>query len=143
VKWQVFSKHYKKGKQQKNIKIFPIDSDLFLKSIASSSGVLCNAGFGAVSEALFLKKKVMVIPMKKQLEQACNAAMLKEMGVPVIKKLNLDNIPKIKKWLLDDTIVEVDYPDNTQEIVSLIVDNHTGHKKIKANYEPNNYPIFQ
>ena len=143
VKWQVFSKHYKKGKQIKNIKIFPIDSELFLKSIASSKGVLCNAGFGTVSEALFLKKKVMVIPMKKQFEQACNAAMLKEMGVPVIKKLNLDNIPKIKKWLIDDTIVKVDYPDNAEEIVSIIVDNHTGHKKIKANYEPSNYPIFQ
>ena len=143
VKWQVFSKHYKKGKQIKNIKIFPIDSELFLKSIASSKGVLCNAGFGTVSEALFLRKKVMVIPMKKQFEQACNAAMLKDMGVPVIKKLNLDNIPKIKKWLLDDTIVSVDYPDNAEEIVSIIVDNHTGHKKIKANYEPSNYPIFQ
>lgn len=143
VKWQVFSKHYKKGKQIKNIKIFPIDSELFLKSIASSKGVLCNAGFGTVSEALFLKKKVMVIPMKKQFEQACNAAMLKEMGVPVIKKLNLDNIPKIKKWLIDETIVEVDYPDNADEIVSIIVDNHTSNKKIKANYEPNNYPIFQ
>lgn len=143
VKWQVFSKHYKKGKQIKNIKIFPIDSELFLKSIASSKGVLCNAGFGTVSEALFLRKKVMVIPMKKQFEQACNAAMLKDMGVPVIKKLNLDNIPKIKKWLIDDTIVEVDYPDNAEEIVSIIVDNHTGHKKIKANYEPSNYPIFQ
>jgi uncharacterized protein (TIGR00661 family) len=143
VKWQVFSKHYKKGKQIKNIKIFPIDSELFLKSIASSKGVLCNAGFGTVSEALFLRKKVMVIPMKKQFEQACNAAMLKEMGVPVIKKLNLDNIPKIKKWLIDDTIVKVDYPDNAEEIVSIIVDNHTGHKKIKANYEPSNYPIFQ
>ena len=143
VKWQVFSKHYKKGKQIKNIKIFPIDSELFLKSIASSKGVLCNAGFGTVSEALFLRKKVMVIPMKKQFEQACNAAMLKDMGVPVIKKLNLDNIPKIKKWLIDDTIVKVDYPDNAEEIVSIIVDNHTVHKKIKANYEPSNYPIFQ
>lgn len=143
VKWQVFSKHYKKGKQIKNIKIFPIDSELFLKSIASSKGVLCNAGFGTVSEALFLRKKVMVIPMKKQFEQACNAAMLKEMGVPVVKKLNLDNIPKIKKWLIDDTIVKVDYPDNAEEIVSIIVDNHTGHKKIKANYESSNYPIFQ
>ncbi len=143
VNWQVFSKHFKRGRQIKNVKMYPIESELFLKSMASSKGVLCNAGFGTVSEALFLKKKVMVIPMKKQFEQACNAAMLKEMGVPVVKKLNLDNIPKIKKWLIDDTIVEVDYPDNAQEIVSIIVDNHTGHKKIKANYEPSNYPIFQ
>ena len=141
--WQVFSKHYKKGKRIKNITTYPIDSEKFLKSMASCKGILCNAGFGTVSEALFLKKKLMVIPMKKQFEQACNAALLKDMGVPVIKKLNLDNIPKIKKWLADDAIVEVEYPDNAEEIVDLIVDNHTGGKKIKANHEPNKYPIFQ
>jgi uncharacterized protein (TIGR00661 family) len=142
-KWHVFSKHYKKGKKIKNITIAPIDSDLFLKSIAASKGVLCNAGFGTVSEALFLKKKLMVIPMKKQYEQSCNAALLKEMGVPVIKKLNLDTIPKIKKWLVDDAIVEVDYPDNTEEIVDLIIENHSGNKQINARFESNNYNLFQ
>jgi uncharacterized protein (TIGR00661 family) len=143
VNWQVFSKHYKKGKRIKNVTTFPIDSELFLKSIASSKGVLCNAGFGTVSESLFLKKKVMVIPMKKQFEQACNAALLKEMGIPVIKKLNLESISNIKKWLIDDTIIEVDYPDNAKEIVDLIVDNHTGNKKINAHHQSNNYSIFQ
>ena len=114
-----------------------------MQSIATSKGVLCNAGFGTVSEALFLKKKLMVIPMKRQFEQACNAAMLKEMGVPVLKKLNLETISKIKKWIADDTIVEVDYPDNAEEIVNLIVENHAGGKKINASYESNHYNLFQ
>ena len=141
--WHVFSKHYKKGKKVKNITISPIDSDLFLKSIAASKGVLCNAGFGTVSEALFLKKKLLVIPMKKQYEQSCNAAMLKEMGVPVIKKLNLETIPKIKKWLVDDAIVAVEYPDNTEELVTLIVENHAGNKKMNTRFEAHNYNLFQ
>jgi UDP:flavonoid glycosyltransferase YjiC (YdhE family) len=104
---------------------------------------LCNAGFGTPSEALFLKKKLMVIPMKKQVEQFCNAEMLKEMGLAVIKKLNGDNIPKIQKWLEDDTIVEVDYPDNAEEIVNLIIENHAGDKKIDAQHESDNYNLFQ
>jgi len=51
-----FSKHNKKPKRFKNIFIVPIDNESFLKSMASAKGVLCNAGFGTPSEALFLKK---------------------------------------------------------------------------------------
>lgn len=143
VNWQVFSKHNKKKITLDNITIVPINGDLFLKSMASAKGVLCNAGFGTASEALFLKKKLLVIPMKKQYEQYCNAQMLKEMGVPVIKKFNADTLPKIKKWLEDDTIVDVDYPDNTEEIVTLIVENHAGNKKMDTGFESSNYNLFQ
>lgn len=141
--WQVFSKNSKKEILFKNIRITPINTELFLESMASADGVLCNAGFGTASEALFLKKKLMVIPMKKQLEQAYNAQMLNEMGVAVIKKLSNKNIPKIIKWLEDDSIVAVDYPDNTEEIISLIVTNHAGNKKFNINYESENYTFFQ
>lgn len=143
VKWQVFSKHNKEAIESGNVSIVPIQADLFLKSMASAKGVLCNAGFGTPSEALFLKKKLMVIPMKKQIEQFCNAEMLNEMGVAVIKKLNGDNLPKIQKWLEDDTIVAVDYPDNTEEIVNLIIENHAGDKKIDTQHESDNYTLFQ
>ena len=143
VQWQVFSKHNKKAIQEDHITIVPIQGDLFLESMASAKGVLCNAGFGTPSEALFLKKKLMVIPMKKQIEQFCNAEMLKEMGVAVIKKLNADNLPKIQKWLEDDTIIAVDYPDNTEEIVNLIVENHAGDRKIDTQHESDNYNLFQ
>ncbi|MGL2965310.1 glycosyltransferase family protein [Flavobacterium sp. XGLA_31] len=124
VEWQVFSKHSKKSYKLYNISISPIDTKLFLKSMASAAGVLTNAGFGTASEALFLKKKLLVIPMKKQYEQHCNAAMLKEMGVSVIKKLSKKNLPLLKKWLSDDTIVEVNYPDITEQIIDLIIQNH-------------------
>lgn len=143
VQWQVFSKHNKKKITLDNITIVPINGDLFLKSMATAKGVLCNAGFGTASEALFLKKKLLVIPMKKQYEQYCNAEMLKEMGVPVIKKFNADTLPKIKKWLEDDTIVDVDYPDNTEEIVNLIVENHAGNKRMDTGFESSNYNLFQ
>lgn len=143
VTWQVFSKHNNKEKKFNNITILPIQNELFLKSIASSKGVLCNAGFGTPSEALFLKKKLLVVPMKKQYEQSCNAAMLKSMGVMVIKNFNSEAIPKIKEWLLDDHIVNVDYPDDTAKIIDLIVENHAGKQKLDTNYESNHYSLFQ
>jgi uncharacterized protein (TIGR00661 family) len=132
VQWQVFSKHSKKAYKLFNVSITPIDSQLFLNSIASSAGVLTNAGFGTTSEALFLKKKLLVVPMKKQYEQHCNAAMLKEMGVIVLKKFNKKNIDAINAWVNVNVIVDVDYPDNAKEIVDLIVANHANNSEIKA-----------
>jgi len=143
VQWQVFSKHNKKEKQFGNIFIMPINGEKFLQSMASAKGVFCNAGFGTASEALFLKKKLLVVPMKKQLEQFYNAEMLRSMGVTVLKKFNADTIPLLKAWLLDDTIVTVNYPDNTQKIIDMIVDIHAGKQKLDTHYESDHYSLFQ
>ena len=143
VSWHVFSKHNKKEKKFKNITIVPINGEQFLKSIAASKGVFCNAGFGTASEALFLKKKLLVVPMKKQFEQFCNAEMLKSMGVSVIKKFNTDSIALLKAWVMDDAIVTVDYPDDTDKIIDLIVANHSGKNKLDIDYESDHYSLFQ
>ncbi|MGN6533972.1 MAG: glycosyltransferase family protein [Ginsengibacter sp.] len=123
VEWQVFSKNSRKSYAEKNIILFPINNDLFIKSMASSSGVLCGAGFEAPAEALFLKKKLMVIPMKGQYEQQCNAAALKKMGVPVLKKLRSSHIKKIEKWTKTGKTIPVDFPDITQQVIDEIFDN--------------------
>lgn len=143
IKWEVFSKHSKKKYKEKNIKIFPIDADKFLKSMASSNGVLCNAGFGTTSEALFLKKKLLVIPMKKQYEQHCNAAMLKSMGVPVIKKLNKKFHDDIADWLESTKIIKVNYSDNTEKIIETIISNHAGSSLPPENESEHDYNLFQ
>lgn len=123
VQFQVFTKHGKSTYQNENIHVQPINNEAFLKSMASCTGVLCAAGFGTPSEALFLKKKLMVIPMKAQYEQQCNAEALKLMGVPVIKELRKKHIPAILKWIMTDDFVEVNYPNQTKEIVDSIFEN--------------------
>ena len=80
INWQVFSKHSDVERVEDNIHVRPIEHAAFLKSFANCEGILCAAGFATPSEALFLGKKLMVIPMKNQYEQHCNAAALKEMG---------------------------------------------------------------
>jgi uncharacterized protein (TIGR00661 family) len=142
IEWQIFSKHNHKKYAHKNLLIQPLDKDLFLKSMASSAGVLCNAGFGTASEALFMKKKLLVIPMKTQYEQQCNAAMLKSMGVNVVKKLKKKHSDKIKDWLEDNKVVKVNYPDVTEKIIDTIIENHAG-KKLDANFEHLRYSLFQ
>ena len=118
VEWDVYSKHTKRKYQKKNISISPVSNAAFIKSLVSATGVLCGAGFETPAEALFLKKKLMVVPMKGQFEQQCNAAALKEMGVPVIKKFKKGNLDKILDWVTNGTIIPVDYPN----ITSLVID---------------------
>ncbi len=128
VKWEVFSKHNKTASKYKNVNISPINQKAFLKSLASCSGTLCAAGFGATSEALFLKKKLLVIPMKAQYEQICNAAVLKTMDVPVMKSLKKKHADVLEKWLDKGKIIDVNYPDITADILGEIVETHANKK---------------
>lgn len=125
IKWEVFSKHNKKPFQSQNVKINPIDNQAFIKSMASSEGILCGAGFETPAEALFLDKKLLVIPMKNQYEQHLNAAALEEMGVPVISSLKRKYAYDIESWLYGKNRVEVDYPDYTEDIILKILNENT------------------
>lgn len=112
VDWHIFSKHRKKAYTVDRIKVFPVSGDAFVESMVSSHGVLCGAGFETPAEALYLQKKLMVVPMQMQYEQICNGIALKKMGVPRLKKLKKSSHDKIEEWLSDDKIVEVKYKDN-------------------------------
>ncbi|MFZ4860681.1 glycosyltransferase family protein [Sphingobacterium sp. Mn56C] len=125
VKWEVFSKHNSKPFVFRNVHVNPINSDAFVKSMASSAGVLCGAGFETPAEALYLGKKLLVIPMKNQYEQHLNAAALKEIGVPVIKSLKRKYEFNIDLWLNNDENVQVYYPDQTMEIIETLIKNHS------------------
>ena len=124
VKWDVFSKHNRKPFTSKNVSIQPIHNDKFIKSMAGSAGVLCGAGFETPAEALFMKKKLLVIPMRNQYEQQLNAAALKDLGVPVIKSLKSKNDMIIASWIEHENTIDVNYPDITAEIINRVIHNH-------------------
>src|SRR5258706_6278471 len=125
VKWHVFSKHSKKAYTKKNFIFKPISNDAFIESMATCTGMLCGAGFETPAEALFLMKKLMVIPMKNQYEQHCNAAALEQMDVNVLKSLKKKSLPPITEWLQSKEIIEVDYPDITCSIINMIIKKHS------------------
>ncbi|MEQ9426927.1 MAG: glycosyltransferase family protein [Cyclobacteriaceae bacterium] len=124
VKWQVFSKHSKKSYSIKNVAIHPIDKNKFTKSIASATGVLCGAGFETPAEALYLSKKLMVIPMAAQYEQHFNAKSLADLGVPVIPKLSKKHLKMIKKWTKAEQTIPVYFPNETQSIIDKLLQEH-------------------
>lgn len=125
VNWHVFSKHFTEPVHSGNIILSPVNNNEFVKSMASSMGVFCGAGFETPAEALFMGKKLMVIPMKNQYEQHCNAAALKAMGVPVLKNLKSKRIPQMENWLNSDERIQVDYADQSQKIIDLLLHAHT------------------
>ena len=124
IKWKVFSKHCAKAYQRKNVFVKPIKKNTFERSMAWGKGVICGAGFETPAEALFLKKKLLAIPMKGQVEQAHNAESLKQLGVPVIEKLSAKHIETIENWVNSNEIVHLNFPDKTQYVVDKIITNH-------------------
>ncbi|TXK52184.1 glycosyl transferase [Pontibacter qinzhouensis] len=125
VEWQVFSKHNKQEFRLDNVWVRPVQQEAFLQSMASASGVLCAAGFGTPSEVLYLQKKLMVVPMKNQFEQVCNAAVLQHMGIPTIKSLKKKHLPALHQWLAEGQTVPVHYPDETEALVERIILENT------------------
>lgn len=56
-----------------NLELNPIHEANFLEAMAQCEGLVSTAGFESICEALFLGKPVLVIPVKGQYEQLCNA----------------------------------------------------------------------
>jgi hypothetical protein len=128
VPFQIFSKHTKIAYKKGNFTVFPLKSEPFIESLATCKGVITNAGFGTTSEALFLNKKLLVLPMKNQFEQHCNAAVLKSMGVTVLKNLKKKNIEAINQWIDYAKPIKVNYQDNTEILIDRIIENHAFEK---------------
>jgi len=133
VKWHIFSKQTNSLIFKKKITIYPINEFDFIKSMSSSNGILCGAGFETPSEALFLRKKLLVIPMKNQYEQKCNALALEKMGVTVLKKLNKKSLHKIIGWLQTEPIKNIEYKDSTEDIIEFILLPYYNKKVIPTN----------
>lgn len=123
IKWEVFTKHSKKAYQKENIAFQPVSLARFTKSFTSCCGILCTAGFETPAEAIFMGKKLCVIPMKNQYEQACNAAFLESMGIPVLTGLK-NQQDKIKQWIKTDDALQVTYPNETRKILTNILASH-------------------
>jgi uncharacterized protein (TIGR00661 family) len=138
TRWEIFSRSVNNIEQSDNIVIRPVNRDDFERSLVSCRGVLCGAGFETPAETLFLGKKLMVIPMRNQYEQHYNAAALKSLGVPSIKKINKKKTEKIIEWVNSDYKIEITYPDITDKILNrifeLFVENKLNRQKWEGKY---------
>ena len=106
-----------------HIEVRAADVNGFLQELAACSHVICGAGFETPSEALFLGKSVLTIPIVGQYEQACNAAALAAMGVQVLPKLDQEYVNEVAEFLNQSQPKQVTFPDYAEELVQCIVNN--------------------
>jgi len=122
VDWHVFSKNALAPFSYGNVYVKPVNDEAFVKSLAESRGVLCNAGFETPSEALFLGKKLCVVPMKFQYEQGCNADILEDLGVLVLRQFSKpEALPILREWVLSPGKTCFPFPDNASTAVEKLL----------------------
>ena len=64
------------------------------------------------------------VPMHHQYEQQCNALSMERLGVPIIwKESEFDE--KLKNWVESDQLIEVNFPDETAEIVRKTIEKYS------------------
>ena len=129
VKWEIFSKHHKGlPYSEDNVKVFPVSNEEFVKSMTTCEGLLCGGGFDTPAEALYLGKKLMIVPMKGQYEQHCNAEALRRLGIPVVKKLGKDFDKVLQEWVGSSFVYYADYKNNLPTIIESVLEMAENNK---------------
>ena len=107
-----------------NITYYPVNQKLFNQSMIHCHGIITGGGFETPGEALYLRKKVLSIPIRDHYEQECNAAALKKMGVPVVYEVgdNFDEI--IKNWLKSVVFYPKIEANNIPETLQYLFDTY-------------------
>lgn len=121
--WQVFSKQCKNTYKRGAITFNPISMDGFTESFINCKGILTTAGFETPAEALFMGKKLCVVPTKNQYEQECNAAFLAELGVTVIYNLRKQH-HLLADWVINGEVIKKEYEDLTTAVLTKVIDDH-------------------
>ena len=125
MEWTIFTNESDSNYKIEGVNINSISDNLFAKKIGSCYGIICAAGFSITSEAIFLGKPMLVVPVKAHIEQQFNAAALEKEGIQVLKEFSLNYIDKINEWIHSPTVLHINYKDNSGEIVKKILATNT------------------
>jgi uncharacterized protein (TIGR00661 family) len=107
-----------------NITYFPVNQKLFNESLIHCHGIITGGGFETPAEALYLRKKILSIPIRDHYEQECNAAALKRLGVPVVYEVG-DNFEEIiENWLNSVVIYPKMQANNIPETLQFLFDTY-------------------
>jgi len=122
--FHVFSRQVSQPTTKENVTFIPVSDRVFTESMISSAGVITGAGFETPAEALHLKKKLLVIPIRGQYEQLCNAAALEKMGVTVLNKMDESFAGVFNKWMEGSEQKEIEYSNVAPQVVNHLFENY-------------------
>jgi uncharacterized protein (TIGR00661 family) len=91
------------------------------QSLISCHGIITAGGFETPAEALYLKKKLLSIPILNHFEQECNGAAMQKLGVKVIKKIDKNFNQIFTEWIQTSNTIPFKLTHSTEEIVNLLM----------------------
>jgi len=100
--------HVEREQRSGNRLLRPIQRQAFVDDLAACRGVVCNAGFSLVSEALHLGKRVLVKPLAGQIEQESNALALQQLTLGEV--MHTLDARALRDWLDGPDIAAQNYP---------------------------------
>lgn len=110
-----------------NVMVRGFSREGFKQSLSGCGSVICNAGFELASEALAMGKRILVKPLRGQMEQASNALALESLGLgSVTRQFSTD---AITTFLRTGERRLVRYPDVAAEVVDWLV--HYPHRPLR------------
>lgn len=124
-------------KPLKNLIFHQLNDILFLEKMSQCKGLITTAGFESVCEAMYLGKPVMMIPVKGQFEQACNAIDAKKAGAGIMSD-NFD-FSKIETYLNSGNFIPVsskEWVDSFDEKYFKILNSIPSTKKVRKASRP-------
>ena len=127
--FEVFSKEIKQPLRQENILFIPVDKDKFNESLIHCHGIISNSGFETPAETLYLGKKLLVIPIRGQYEQVCNATALEEMGVQKINSLNENFADVFANWINEKPKIDFSCDHSTESIIGFLMQHAKKNKR--------------
>jgi len=89
----------KSEEREGNLRFMPFSEDGFIDDLASSRAVIAGGGFTLMGEAVYMRKPMLAVPMRRQFEQVMNAKYLELEGFGQYAK-TLDD-PKVVERFLD------------------------------------------
>ena len=123
IEWVVFSKRIRQRYRKENVLFELINSESFTEKLLSCHIVLTAAGFETTSEALFLGKKMVVVPLKWHFEQAVNSLALEKLGVSILNTFNnFKSVSLIESIIRSDKNIRIYFPNNLTNICSKIIE---------------------
>jgi len=126
--FEIFCKEVIEVQTIHNCKIIPVNQDLFSTSLINCHGIITGAGFETPAEALFLEKKLMVIPLKGQYEQLCNAEALKEFNVVIVENIYENFKSAFEYWIHNTKQEKLTLTKLPSEIIGEIIEGKPIHQ---------------
>ncbi|MGZ5253231.1 MAG: glycosyltransferase family protein [Flavitalea sp.] len=121
IRFEIFSRESKGRKRIDNIELIPVDSAAFNQSLIYCHGLITGGGFETPAEALYLKKKLIAIPIRGQYEQQCNAAALRGLSATICDSLEDDFDRRFNRWINEPFFGGYKQRQTTMQIIEKVI----------------------